>query len=311
MTDRIGICVGCGTRFKVPRSFQGRSANCRKCGKTVRIESETPAKATAQPAIAPRKDAVSNAPAPRREDDAGWVSTLAFVLGCILVLGGGGYYAWSTLRNAGSFEDEESALPNARSANDPRPTETTRPATPTAPVAPAEKNDPAKPADPAVGAHEPAVVPPTPELPTLITFTHLARPTDCAEAIWAGFERTVHEAFRASKASDASRIAARGSWAEHRVAALCALLNGLYGLDLREKSDAAIARRLLDEIAATSFDLIRLPPPPTTDDPLADARYEVRLVSQLIRYWSERMSAPERLAGDLSAAEARSKQRDF
>ncbi len=37
MTDRIGVCRGCGSKFKIPDSFQGTQAKCKKCGDVVKI----------------------------------------------------------------------------------------------------------------------------------------------------------------------------------------------------------------------------------------------------------------------------------
>lgn len=318
MTDRIGICVGCGTRFKVPPSFQGRSANCRKCGKAVRIESSAASSgaASAAPARSVRPAAEPAARPTSHAEDSSVASTLAFILGCAAILGGGGYYAWTTLRSAGSFEEEEASLPKSP-ANPATRTPETRTLDSTAAIESKEEGAAAigvgatNPTPSAATTSETQPLVPVPEFPTLISFDPLQRPTDCAESTWKGFERTVREVFRASDASESARRTARAAWTEHRVAALCALLNGLDGLDLRAPMDAAITRRLLAEVAATSFDLIRIPPRPATEDALADARYEAKLVTQLIRFWSERMRAPERLVEDLTAAETRSKQRDF
>jgi len=47
--ERIGVCSGCGARFKIPESFQGSSAPCKKCDGVIKIG---PAAAAAAPAAA-------------------------------------------------------------------------------------------------------------------------------------------------------------------------------------------------------------------------------------------------------------------
>lgn len=37
MSERIGVCEGCSSQFKVPATFQGTQAKCKKCGGVVRI----------------------------------------------------------------------------------------------------------------------------------------------------------------------------------------------------------------------------------------------------------------------------------
>lgn len=52
MSERIGVCSGCGARFKIPESFKGSSAPCKKCDGVIKISAAgaTPAAAPAAPA---------------------------------------------------------------------------------------------------------------------------------------------------------------------------------------------------------------------------------------------------------------------
>ncbi len=59
MSERIGVCAGCGARFKIPETFAGTSAKCRKCGGVITIPPATSA--------APEAKTEIMAPAPRAE----------------------------------------------------------------------------------------------------------------------------------------------------------------------------------------------------------------------------------------------------
>ena len=52
MTDRIGVCGGCQAKFKVPGSFQGTRAKCKKCGGVVEIAAAPSTEPTEQPEAA-------------------------------------------------------------------------------------------------------------------------------------------------------------------------------------------------------------------------------------------------------------------
>lgn len=60
MTDRIGICGGCGAKFKIPATFQADKAKCNKCGGVVEI-SAAGAAAGAAAAASPKPAAKSPA----------------------------------------------------------------------------------------------------------------------------------------------------------------------------------------------------------------------------------------------------------
>jgi hypothetical protein len=57
MTDRVGTCQACGSRFKIPPTFQGTRAKCKKCGGVVDIAAEGAAAPPPPPAAAPRAPA--------------------------------------------------------------------------------------------------------------------------------------------------------------------------------------------------------------------------------------------------------------
>jgi hypothetical protein len=57
MAERIGVCAGCGARFRVPESFTGSAAKCKKCGGVVNIMDAASASARAP-------EAPARAPAP-------------------------------------------------------------------------------------------------------------------------------------------------------------------------------------------------------------------------------------------------------
>lgn len=63
MAERIGVCGDCKAKFKIPPTFQGAKAKCKKCGGVVNIpaaEAETP-----KPAAAPKKPAQAKKAAPQ------------------------------------------------------------------------------------------------------------------------------------------------------------------------------------------------------------------------------------------------------
>ncbi|MBU0755731.1 MAG: hypothetical protein KJ645_11370 [Planctomycetes bacterium] len=53
MADRIGVCAGCESKFKIPPTFSGTKAKCKKCGGVVEIPSLEEA---AVPAAEPKKE---------------------------------------------------------------------------------------------------------------------------------------------------------------------------------------------------------------------------------------------------------------
>lgn len=59
MSERIGVCAGCGARFKIPETFAGTSAKCRKCGGVITMPPATSA--------APEAKTEIMAPPPRAE----------------------------------------------------------------------------------------------------------------------------------------------------------------------------------------------------------------------------------------------------
>ncbi|MBL8840476.1 MAG: hypothetical protein JNL90_02985 [Planctomycetes bacterium] len=66
--ERIGVCASCGARFKIPESFQGSSAPCKKCDGVIKIG---PASAAAAAAPAPKAaPAAKPAAAPARATPA-------------------------------------------------------------------------------------------------------------------------------------------------------------------------------------------------------------------------------------------------
>lgn len=73
MSERSGVCGSCGSRFKVPATFQGTKAKCSKCGGVVEVApAAAGAAAPAKPAPAPPRPApkaaspAAPAAAPRR-----------------------------------------------------------------------------------------------------------------------------------------------------------------------------------------------------------------------------------------------------
>lgn len=69
MADRIGVCAQCGTKYKIPPSFQGERAKCKKCGGIVEIRSESGATA-ARPKDAPSARPAAARPSGRRPSSA-------------------------------------------------------------------------------------------------------------------------------------------------------------------------------------------------------------------------------------------------
>jgi hypothetical protein len=65
MADRIGVCGDCKAKFKIPPTFQGTKAKCKKCGGVVKIpaaEAEAP-----KPAAESRKPAPAKRAAPAKK----------------------------------------------------------------------------------------------------------------------------------------------------------------------------------------------------------------------------------------------------
>ncbi len=60
--ERIGVCASCGARFKIPETFKGSSAPCKKCDGVIKIGPAQPAAAAAPAAPAARS---APAPAPK------------------------------------------------------------------------------------------------------------------------------------------------------------------------------------------------------------------------------------------------------
>lgn len=71
MAEKTGVCDGCGTHYKIPPTFTGTSARCKKCGGTIAISEASEARkprpeAAAAPAVEPplrRSGAAAAAPA--------------------------------------------------------------------------------------------------------------------------------------------------------------------------------------------------------------------------------------------------------
>jgi hypothetical protein len=65
MSERIGVCGGCGTRYRIPETFTGASAKCKKCGGVIAISAApSPAPAAAPAAKPPAAAAARPPPAP-------------------------------------------------------------------------------------------------------------------------------------------------------------------------------------------------------------------------------------------------------
>jgi len=65
MSERIGVCGGCGARFRIPETFTGSSAKCKKCGGVITIgEADAAAPPAAPSAPAPRAAAAPPRVAP-------------------------------------------------------------------------------------------------------------------------------------------------------------------------------------------------------------------------------------------------------
>jgi len=65
MAERIGECKDCGRKYKIPSTFQGTRAKCKKCGGAVEIPA--PEAAGAAPKKSAESKAESQAPAPKPE----------------------------------------------------------------------------------------------------------------------------------------------------------------------------------------------------------------------------------------------------
>ena len=61
MTDRIGVCSGCDAKFKIPETFQGTKAKCKKCGGVVEIPAAGAAAAPAAEESSPRTGGAAKA----------------------------------------------------------------------------------------------------------------------------------------------------------------------------------------------------------------------------------------------------------
>lgn len=72
MAERIGVCAGCGSKFKIPPTFEGTKAKCKKCGGVVEIppldkKTSAPAKPQKRPAPKAKKTAAPAAKAPPKK----------------------------------------------------------------------------------------------------------------------------------------------------------------------------------------------------------------------------------------------------
>ncbi len=68
MANRIGVCEDCATRYRIPETFQGSTAKCKKCGGVVRIKTASSGAAPEKPAAAkpPSSKPAAKAKAPAR-----------------------------------------------------------------------------------------------------------------------------------------------------------------------------------------------------------------------------------------------------
>lgn len=61
--ERIGVCASCGARFKIPETFQGSSAPCKKCDGVIKIGPAGASSAAPAPKVAPAAKPAAAAPA--------------------------------------------------------------------------------------------------------------------------------------------------------------------------------------------------------------------------------------------------------
>jgi hypothetical protein len=343
MTDRIGVCGGCGTRFKVPATFQGHQATCKKCGGTVTV-GDAPAAAAPPPAArpAPAKPSAAGKPAPRpiapkaaapapaaaaaptkaaagRASAAGGRGKTGRASGASRkaappksntpLIAGGIVVAIAIAAGAYFMMGGEDAteIPVATAGSD---------ATATTPAAPTNVPEVVLPPTPEVAVTpEPVDVVPTPEpvtpkepevveeLPSVIAIEPFARPDNCSEDQWQALVEAVSVGY-IEPSRPAKAKEAKMKLPEHRVAAISAMVNALNGLDLADEKGSRTAYGLIDGVQQLSLDDIKVPYKLDLASIEETVQWNAKVVQNLRNFWAKKVADPEAYAATLVAREA-------
>lgn len=334
MSERIGVCGGCGMKFKVPDTFQGSQAKCKKCGGVVTIsDGSAAAPAAAKPAIAPKAAAAkpgamvrpsaaksASAPAPAagkagssrtagRASKAGASGAgkrgapapkkdntmmIVGIAAAVIIVGGGAFFM--TQDDKKPSELTVTAAPPADASKVETP--------PPEPVAETPIVDPVatEPAPPVEAPKPPEPEPaPTEELPSVIDFPAFEKPSVITDEQWTAAQDAVRIAF-----IESSRPKQRGEAMkvlnEQPVAAIGAMINGMIGLDLAQDKTFITAGQIVKGIQTVSFDVVKIPFKLDILEMVENVQFNAKCVQNLKKYWAKEMASAEKFAAKIQAA---------
>ncbi|MBI4881916.1 MAG: hypothetical protein HY812_20005 [Planctomycetes bacterium] len=315
MTDRIGVCGGCGARFKVPGSFTGTKAKCKKCGGVVEVEAAEDEKPQA---VAEKKSGAPGAAA----SHAGHRGGRAGRPGRARARTGARRHAHA----AGVEEEAEAGAGRTRHGGrgapkkdmtnvyvgigvgvvvvaivlflllrgggeepvEPAPVATTD--TTTEPVAEAPEPDPIAEA-PVAPEPEPAPAPPPepePEAPLdpVLSFASFGKMPDISDEEWAQIQQAVRNAYIESVRPQVMRQA-KETLAQSGEVTIPALINALNGLDLRVERSFIIAGNLVLAIQEVSAEYIKIPFRTEVQGMQENEQWNLKCVHSLLDLWKK------------------------
>lgn len=338
MSERIGVCGGCGMKFKVPDTFQGSQAKCKKCGGVVTISGgAAAAPAAAKPAIAPKaapaaakpavtarpsaaKAAAASAPATGKAGSsrAAGRASKAGASGAgkrgaaapkkdntMMIVG---IAAAVLVLGGGAYfmmKDDKSADDATNTATTPveAPKEETPPPAPVVETPVVDPVTPTPEVAPPVEAPKPAEPEPaaTEELPSVVEFPAFEKPSVITDEQWTAAQDAVRVAF-----IESSRPKQRGEAMkvlnEQPVAAIGAMVNGLIGLDLAQEKTFITAGQIVKGIQTVSFDVVKIPYKLDILEMGDNVQFNARCLQNLSKYWAKEMANAEKFAEKIQAA---------